>query len=119
MIAGQLALVLAAVFFGAAIYVDTPSYKRSFETVLLLALVGCVLGLVAWWQTGVRLWIVGALIMLANWPYTALAMDPITAAAAGASREGRRLNRPWAWRHAVRTALGFAATLVFLWASLR
>jgi hypothetical protein len=106
MIAGQLALVVAAVFFGRTFYL-TPSIY--FLMAVPLAVVGCLLGLLAWWQTGVWLWIVGALIMIANWPYTVLIVD-----ADGAWPEGRRLLHQW-----VRTALGFAATLVFLWASLR
>jgi uncharacterized membrane protein len=143
MIAGQLALVVAAVFAGAALYVSVveqparlalddrsllaewkPAYQRGTAMQAPLAVVGCLLGLVAWWQTGAWPWLVGALLMIANWPYTLLVIMPtnnklaaIDPAAAGA--DSRRLIEHWARLHAVRTALGFAATLVFVWALVR
>jgi uncharacterized membrane protein len=143
MIAGQLALVAAAVFAGAALYVSVveqparlalddrsllaewkPAYQRGTAMQAPLAIVGCLLGLVAWWQTGVWLWLVGALLLIANWPYTLLAVMPVNNKLAaidpaGAGAESRRLIEHWARLHAVRTALGLAATLVFLWASVR
>ena len=86
-----------------------------------LAVLSGVLGLVAAWQTGDWRWIVGAALILANWPYTLLGIMPINrrlmAMAEGApSAETRTLVRRWGVLHAVRSALGLAATLVFLWA---
>jgi hypothetical protein len=141
MIAGQLALCVAAVFAGAALYINVaeqparlslddrslllewkPAYKRGFAMQAPLAVAGFFLGLLAWWQTGVWLWLVGALILLTNWPYTLLAIMPtnnklmaIDPAIAGP--DCRKLIETWATLHAVRTALGFAAMLLFLWAS--
>jgi len=143
MIAGQLALIVAAVFAGAAFYVGfaeqparlqlddrslltewKPSYKRSFAMQAPLVVIGFLLGLVAWSQTGQWLWLAGAGFLIANWPFTLIVimptnnrlmgMDP-----AGAGPEIRSLIGKWARRHAVRTALGIAATLLFLWASIR
>jgi uncharacterized membrane protein len=143
MIAGQLALVAAAVFAGAALYVSVaeqparlalddrsllaewkPAYKRGTAMQAPLATVGCLLGLLAWWQTGAWLWVAGALLMIANWPYTLAVIMPVnnklTATdPASAGPASRRLIEHWAKLHAVRTALGLAATFVFLWASLR
>jgi uncharacterized membrane protein len=143
MIAGPLALVVAAVFAGAALYVNVaeqparlalddrslltewkPAYKRGTAMQAPLAVIGCLLGLAAWWQTGAWLWAVGALLMIANWPYTLIVIMPVNNKLAaidpaGAGPDSRRLIEQWARLHAVRTALGFAATLVFLWASLR
>src|SRR5580704_9548887 len=105
-----------------------PSYKRGFAMQAPLAVAGFILGLLAWWQTGGWPWLLGAIILIANWPYTLLvimptnnrlmAQDPAAdPAAVGAAT--RRLIEKWAGLHAVRTALGFAAVAVFLWASLR
>jgi hypothetical protein len=143
MLAGQLALIVAAVFAGAALYVNIveqparltlddpsllrewqPSYKRGFAMQAPLAIVSFLLGVLAWWQTGNWLWLVGAVLMIANWPYTLLGIMPtnsrlMAADPAAAGGDTRKLIESWAGLHAVRTALGFAAVLIFLWASLR
>ena len=142
MIWGQLALVAAALFAGAAFYVGAvehparrdlppggaltqwkPAYRRGANMQASLAVVGFVLGLLAWWQTGGWLWGLGALVLVANWPYTLLvimptnrrlkAIDPATA-----GTESEALLDAWARLHMVRTGLGLAATLIFLAASL-
>ena len=89
-----------------------------------LAIAGFLLGLLAWWQTGVWQWLLGAAMMIANWPYTLVGIMPtnnllMATDPANAGPDSRKLVEKWATLHAVRTALGFAATLVFLWASLR
>ena len=143
MLAGQLALIVAAVFAGAALYVniveqparltldDTallrewqPSYKRGFAMQAPLAIAGFLLGVLAWWQTGAWLWLLGAVLIIANWPYTLLGIMPtnaklMAADPASAGSETRKLIQTWAGLHAVRTALGFVAVLAFLWASMR
>jgi hypothetical protein len=142
MIAGLLALIVAAVFSGAAVYINIaehparrtlddrsqlvqwkPAYKSGFVMQASLAVAGFLLGLLAWWQTGAWLWLTGALVLVANWPYTLLVMMPVnnrlmTLDPANAGPESRALLEKWAKLHAVRTALGFAATLLFLAASL-
>jgi len=142
MIAGQLALILAAVFAGAAFYVGfaeqparlqlddrslltewKPSYKRGFVMQAPLAIIGFLLGLVAWWQTGQWLWLVGAVVLIGNWPFTLFVIMPtnnqlMATDPAQASTQTRRLIGKWARLHAVRTALGIAATILFLWASI-
>jgi hypothetical protein len=142
MLAGQLALVVAAVFAGAALYVNIveqparlslddrallgewqPSYKRGFAMQAPLAIVGFLLGLLAWWQTGLWAWLGGAIILIANWPYTLAVIMPVNnrlmeIEPTAASADSRRLIEKWARQHAVRTGLGFAAVLFFLWASL-
>jgi uncharacterized membrane protein len=138
MLAGQFALAVAAVFFGAAFAINfaeqparlalddrsllaewKPAYKRGFAMQAPLATIGFILGIVAWWQTGSRLWLLGALVLITNLPYSALgimptnnklmAVDPVNA-----NLSSRKLIERWARLHAVRTVLGFAATLIFV-----
>jgi len=142
MLAGQLALIVAALFSGAAVYVNIveqparldlddralltewkPAYKRGFAMQAPLAIIGFLLGLVARWQTGHWAWLLGAVILVANWPYTLLGIMPtngrlMATDPAGAGPESRVLIEKWAALHAGRTALGFASTLIFLWASI-
>jgi Domain of unknown function (DUF1772) len=142
MLAGLLALVAAAVFFGAAFYVNfaeqparlhlddrsllaewKPSYKRGFAMQAPLAIVGFVLGVIAWWQTRDWLWLAGGIVLLMNWPYTLLGITPTNNALMAldptdAGPQSRRLIEKWATLHAVRTTLGAAATVLFAGALL-
>ncbi|MGE4249906.1 MAG: DUF1772 domain-containing protein [Parvibaculaceae bacterium] len=140
MFAGQLALVLAAVFAGAAFYVGfaehparmalddrsalaqwKPSYDAGYLMQASLAAVSALLGLFAAWSTSDWRWVIGAILILANWPYTLAVIMPtnrkLKAIAEGdAGPVSRALLAAWARLHAVRTALGAAATLAYLWA---
>jgi hypothetical protein len=143
MFAGQLALIIAAVFSGAALYVNIaeqparltlddralltewkPAYKRGFAMQASLAIVGGLFGLVAWWQSDDWRWLLGAALLIANWPYTLIGIMPtnnrlMEMPLDQAGPESRTLMESWGRLHAVRTALGLLATATFLWASLR
>lgn len=143
MLAGQLALIVAAIFTGAAIYVNVaehparmmlddasllvqwkPAYKRGAIMQASIAIIGFVLGLIAWWQSGVWLWLAGALAMIASWPWTMLIIMPVNhrLEVMDPARDGamsRPLLERWGQLHAVRSALGCLATLLYLLASLR
>lgn len=142
MIAGHLALVVAAIFAGAAFYVNfaeqparlklddrsllaewQPSYARGFIMQASLAVIGFLLGAMAWWQTGQSLWLVGALVLLANWPFTLVVIRPVNnrlkaTGLADAGPETRTLVEKWGRLHAGRTALGIASTVILLWAAV-
>jgi uncharacterized membrane protein len=140
MLIGHLALVVAALFTGAAFYVnfaeqparlklkDPPlltewqtAYRRGAIMQASLALVGFILGAMAWWQTGKPAFLAGALFMLAPWPWTLLAMKPVNDALmakdpAKADAKIRGLVVKWNGLHAVRTALGALAVIFFIFA---
>ena len=142
MLTGQLALIMAAVFSGAALYINIaeqparlqlddrslltewkPAYKRGLAMQAPLAIVGFLLGMVTWWQTGHVGWAAGALLMIANWPVTFFAIMPtnnrlMATDPATAGPESRAMIERWGKLHAGRTVLGFGASLAFLWASL-
>jgi hypothetical protein len=138
MLAGQLALVAAALFTGAAFYVNyaeqparlglddrslltewKPAYKRGYIMQASLAVIGFLLGLLAWLATGRVTFAIGALLIIANWPWTLLGMLPTNKAlmatdVANAGAETRALLLQWNRLHAVRTVLGGLAVEAFL-----
>jgi hypothetical protein len=68
-----------------------------------------------------RRWLFGAVVLLANWPYTMFIIMPtnrhlMDAPPEAASSETRRMLERWGALHAGRSALGVVATLIFLWA---
>ncbi len=138
---GLVALIAAAIFTGAALYVLAeqparlslddralltewkPSYKRGAAMQAPLALLGCLLGLIAWWQTSQPGFLVGAIAMIAPWPWTLIGIKPTNDAllATEPDQSGpqiRALVVKWGTLHSVRTAFGALATLAFLWACM-
>lgn len=84
-----------------------------------LALIGFILGILAWWQTGTGSFLIGGLLMLANWPWTLIVMMPTNNTLMGtdvaeAGVETQDLIVKWGKLHAVRTGFGAAAMLCFL-----
>ena len=140
MLVGQLALVFAAAFSGAAFYVNfaehparlllddgnllkqwKPSYDAGYTMQATLAAVSAGLGLLAAWTSGDWRWIVGGVLIFANWPYTLICIMPTNnklkaIAESDAGPTSRAMLVYWGRLHAVRTILGIAATLAYLWA---
>jgi hypothetical protein len=140
MLIGHLALTIATLFTGAAFYVNfaeqparlylddralltewKPSYQRGFAMQASLAMLAFILGAIAWWQSGILAFLVGALLILAPWPWTLLVIMPTNNALlatdpAKAGPDSRALIVKWGQLHAVRTLLGAAAVVSFLFA---
>jgi Anthrone oxygenase len=133
-ISQQLALVTAAIFAGAAIYINVaeqparlqldpgalltqwkPSYARGLIMQSSLVIVSGVLGVLVYFGTWDWLWLLGAALILANWPYTLGVVLPLNkrleaTPPGSANAETRGLietwgqtscstQHPWACRH--------------------
>jgi hypothetical protein len=138
MLVGHLVLTLAAAFTGAAIYINVaeqparlqlddrsllaewkPAYKRGYIMQASLVVVGGVLGLVAFLSTLEWRWLLGAIVLLTNWPYTIYVIMPtnrrlMDTSLEAATAEARQMIRQWGILHAGRSALGLVASLIFL-----
>jgi hypothetical protein len=142
MVIGLLALMAAAIFFGAAFYVNVaeqparltlddralltewkPSYKRGAAMQAPLALIGFALAMIAWWQNSHPGFLIGAIAMIAPWPWTLFGIKPTNDALLATDPEAagprsRALIVRWGALHAVRTASGAIASLALLWACM-
>ena len=141
MVAGHLALIIAALFTSAAFYVSfaeqparlglddrallaqwKPAYKRGFAMQAPLAIIGFLLGIVAWWMTGRLTFVLGAILLVANWPWTIFGIMPtnkaLMAIELNDAGRSRALIVKWNRLHSVRTTLGVLATAAFLSALL-
>jgi uncharacterized membrane protein len=139
MLAGQFGLVVAALFTGAAFYINfaeqparlaglddagllaqwKPAYNRGYLMQAPLAIIGFLLGLVAWGLTGRLAFLAGAILIVANWPWTMFAIAPtnrilMATQLSEAGAATRALLKKWNSLHAVRTVLGACAVVAFL-----
>ncbi|MFT5508061.1 MAG: putative membrane protein [Hyphomicrobiaceae bacterium] len=140
MLVGELAVVVAAIFSGAAVYINLaehparlkladeplltqwkPSYKRGFAIQASLAVAGFILGAWAWYLTGDWRWGLGGLVLVSNWPFTLIMIMPVNnrlmaMSPSSPEPEMRKLMDQWGRLHGVRSCLGLLATAIFIWA---
>jgi hypothetical protein len=140
MVSGHLALLFAAAFAGAAFYVNfaehparlglddqnllkqwKPSYAAGFTMQASLVVVSSVLGFLTAWLSWDWRWLVGSVLILANWPYTLIGMMPTNnkikaTDETNAGPASRAMLLAWGRLHTVRTVLGVMATVAYLWA---
>lgn len=137
MIAGQLALVVSSVYLGCALYMSLveqsarlvlddpdllkewkPSDHRAFPTLSILSLLSALLGFIAFFSQNDVRWMVGALSIIATWPYWFFIMAPMSARlyAVPAGVEARQLMRYWGLLEAGLGVISAVAVIFFLWA---
>lgn len=131
------ALISAALFTGAAAYISLvehparltladgpllaewkPSYAKALPPQSALAIIGGACGIASFFAAGGWLWLAGSLALLANWPFTLLAIMPTNRALKAipigeAGPRSRSLLVSWGKLHAVRSGLGLLSTLLF------
>ncbi len=138
MSAGLIALVFAAAFAGAAIYVNRveqparlllddqallsewgPSDRRGVALLAGFALVSAIAAFVAYFDSQDVRYVFGALIIIASWPYAFFVMAPlnnqILALHGPDVGAARALVRQWGFVEAGFAAIGVAAVATFLW----
>jgi Domain of unknown function (DUF1772) len=133
-----LAVLCAALFSGAALYISVvehparmqletriaamqwaPSYKRATWMQAPMALVSFLGGAAAWLMGAGPAWLVAALLIGAVVPFTLIVIMPtnhalLTPARDPAAAETRTLLERWGRLHAVRSVLGLLATGLYL-----
>ena len=143
MIFDVLATLCAALFAGAALYVNLvehparmttgpeaalrqwgPSYHRATVMQASLAVVGTLAGLAAWLGGQGRSWLVGGLLLGAVVPFTLIVVLPTNRRLERLSAESdpalvSSLLTRWAQLHGVRSLLSLAALVVFVLALRR
>jgi hypothetical protein len=103
---------LAATVFG-------PSYRRAAVMQAILAVAAMIGGIGAWFMNAGLPWLVGALLIFIVVPFTLLVIRPtnnqlLDPKLVRTSESARRLLQRWGRLHAVRSALGLAASIIFL-----
>jgi hypothetical protein len=133
------ALVFTTLFAGAALYISLiehparlgladgpllaqwqPSYKRALPIQSGLAIAGGAAGLLVGYLSADWRWFAGAILLLANWPFTLFAIMPVNKPlmrmpASEAGAVSRAMLVQWGKLHNIRSALGAAAVLLFAW----
>lgn len=134
------ALITASIFSGAAIYINfveqparfnlensallaawKPAYRKGFTLQSALAFISGMLGIIGYLQSHNYLWLMGAGIILLNWPYTFIFIRPIVQKLLKtdihlANQVTRNMITQWGTLHAVRSALGILAVMIFAFA---
>lgn len=140
MIIGSLALAAAGAFTGASLYVNyveqparlaladealikewDASDHRGFVVLAGLAALAALFGFIAYRELDDVRWAFGALVVIASWPYTYLAIVPLNnrilaLIGADAAHEARKVIDLWGKLELGQTAIGALAVVIFLWA---
>jgi hypothetical protein len=94
-------------------------YRRAAPMQVVLAALGTLCGLAAWWRGSGIAWLAGGLLLFAVVPFTLLRIKPINDRLTAPGRDPEapdteELLRRWAALHAVRTFLSGLAFVLLL-----
>lgn len=133
------AFAAACAFFGAALQVNiveqparlvldarsmirewTPSNRRGFVMLAVLAIISAISGYADFLRTGDVRSLIGGTIILASWPYAYFVMTPVNVLLYDLRRNApassiRELVRDWGLLEWGQTAIGLAAACMFAW----
>ena len=136
------AILTSMLFSGAAIYINLaehparmecgtelaatvfgPSYRRAAVMQAALALTATIAGTSDWLLSRQVVWLIGALLIFSVVPFTLLVIMPtnkklLDPALNRNSEAAHRLLQRWGRLHAIRSILGFVASVIFLAAVL-
>ena len=134
-----IATLAAALFAGAALYINVaehparmgletrmaalqwaPSYKRATWLQAPLAMLSLLCGVAVWLLGGGRGWLVAAILIGSVVLFTLVVIMPTNKRLLASDRdlsssETRELLVQWGRLHAIRTLLGLAGAVVYLW----
>jgi hypothetical protein len=137
---GGVAALLCTLFTGAAIYINlvehparlscgteaaarqwAPSYRRATTMQASLAIAAAITGIATWVHGEGLVWLWGGLVMLSVVPFTLIVIRPtndllLTPGRDLASSDTLALLQRWGRLHAVRSALGLTASIIYLYA---
>jgi hypothetical protein len=138
-IAMYFATLMAGLWAGAAIYIAfaehpsalkvgvmyateyfKPMSKRTAPLMMLYSAIGGGTGLYVWFNEGEAGWLVGSVLLLGMFPFTAIFIVPtnlqlIKIDAETHPEEATELHARWSLMHLFRTLLGVPAFLIFAW----
>lgn len=133
-----IALFACGTFFGAALYISVvqhpaaleagvavggrffpPMYKRAAPLQILMALVGFLAGIVAWYQSSDNLWLLGSLLLISVVPITLIVIKPVNDILLAPdndldSAKTAELLQRWGPKHWLRTVVSGVSFLMYL-----
>ena len=98
-------------------------YGRAAPLQIVLALVGFIAGVLAWYNSSSYLWLVGAIFLISVVPITLLFIKPINDVLLNPennpeSEETKQLLINWGPKHWIRTVVSAIAFLLYIYAAV-
>lgn len=142
MIVQIIALFCCGTFFGAAVYISLaqhpaaieagvtvggrffpPMYKRAAPLQIVLALIGFVTGILAWYYSTDYMWLIGGLFLISVVPITLIFIKPVNDVLLNPENDAESENTQqlllkWGPKHWIRTIVSGIAFLLYLYAAV-